>query len=84
MKIKGIEFKPREPYTHRIRKILEEYPDGSQVLREILQNSDNFEIPKSSSNATKILENIEEDQAKFPQIFKIMDQNPSKSSGQLN
>ncbi|CAB5345824.1 unnamed protein product [Rhizophagus irregularis] len=34
------EFKPREPYTHRLRKILEEYPDGSQVLREILQNSD--------------------------------------------
>ncbi|RIA90194.1 hypothetical protein C1645_164980 [Glomus cerebriforme] len=37
---KGKEFKPREPYTHRLRKILEEYPDGSQVLREILQNSD--------------------------------------------
>ncbi|GES91935.1 sacsin isoform X1 [Rhizophagus clarus] len=37
---KGREFKPREPYTHRLRKILEEYPDGSQVLREILQNSD--------------------------------------------
>ena len=39
-KVRGKEFKPREPYTHRIRKILEEYPDGSQVLREILQNSD--------------------------------------------
>src|SRR5438045_1200217 len=39
-KAKGKEFKPREPYTHRLRKILEEYPDGSQVLREILQNSD--------------------------------------------
>ncbi|CAG8593257.1 6936_t:CDS:2 [Funneliformis mosseae] len=37
---KGREFKPREPYTLRLRKILEEYPDGSQVLREILQNSD--------------------------------------------
>src|SRR5438046_10744775 len=37
---KGREFRPREPYTHRLRKILEEYPDGSQVLREILQNSD--------------------------------------------
>src|SRR5271154_6369754 len=37
---KGKEFKPREPYTHRLSKILEEYPDGSQVLREILQNSD--------------------------------------------
>ena len=39
-KVRGKEFKPREPYTHRLRKILEEYPDGSQVLREILQNSD--------------------------------------------
>ena len=39
-KAKGIVFKPSEPYTHRLRKILEEYPDGSQVLREILQNSD--------------------------------------------
>ena len=37
---RGKGFKPREPYTHRLRKILEEYPDGSQVLREILQNSD--------------------------------------------
>ncbi|CAI2179850.1 6774_t:CDS:2, partial [Funneliformis geosporum] len=37
---RGKEFRPREPYTHRLRKILEEYPDGSQVLREILQNSD--------------------------------------------
>jgi hypothetical protein len=36
----GREFRPREPYTHRLRKILEEYPDGSQILREILQNSD--------------------------------------------
>ncbi|CAG8790566.1 24924_t:CDS:2, partial [Dentiscutata erythropus] len=33
-------FRPREPYTHRLSKILEEYPDGSQILREILQNSD--------------------------------------------
>src|ERR1700722_15884560 len=37
---KGKEFKPQEPYTNRLRKILEEYPDGSQILREILQNSD--------------------------------------------
>ncbi|CAI2173986.1 12409_t:CDS:2, partial [Funneliformis geosporum] len=37
----GTEFSPYEPYTHRLRKILEEeYPDGSQVIREILQNSD--------------------------------------------
>ncbi|CAG8632371.1 13141_t:CDS:2 [Funneliformis mosseae] len=34
------EFRPKEPYTHRLSKILEEYPDGSQILREILQNSD--------------------------------------------
>ena len=40
MSPKGERFKPTEPYTHRLRKILEEYPDGSQVLREILQNSD--------------------------------------------
>src|SRR6266516_4597031 len=39
-KVKGKDFKPREPHTHRLRKILEEYPDGSQVLREIIQNSD--------------------------------------------
>ena len=36
----GETFKPSEPYTHRLRRILEEYPVGSQVLREILQNSD--------------------------------------------
>ncbi|CAG8441739.1 3777_t:CDS:2, partial [Funneliformis mosseae] len=37
----GTDFSPYEPYTHRLRKILEEeYPDGSQVIREILQNSD--------------------------------------------
>ncbi|CAG8617403.1 10376_t:CDS:2, partial [Funneliformis caledonium] len=36
----GTSFKPHQPYTHRLRKILDEYPDGSQVLREILQNSD--------------------------------------------
>jgi hypothetical protein len=36
----GEDFKPKEPYTSRLRKILEEYPDGSQIIREILQNSD--------------------------------------------
>lgn len=36
----GETFKPGEPYTHRLSKILEEYPDGSQIIREILQNSD--------------------------------------------
>jgi len=40
---RGEVFRPREPYTHRLRKILEEYPDGSQILREILQNSDDAE-----------------------------------------
>src|SRR2546423_2599635 len=38
--MEGEEFNPSEPYTLRLRRILEEYPDGSQVLREILQNSD--------------------------------------------
>jgi hypothetical protein len=36
----GRRFKPTEPYTHRLSQILEEYPDGSQIIREILQNSD--------------------------------------------
>ncbi|CAG8467140.1 14536_t:CDS:10 [Gigaspora rosea] len=36
----GETFRPGEPYTHRLSKILEEYPDGSQIIREILQNSD--------------------------------------------
>src|SRR5438128_5189479 len=36
----GKTFKPQEPYTNRIKRILEEYPDGSQIIREILQNSD--------------------------------------------
>ncbi|RIA89250.1 hypothetical protein C1645_694529, partial [Glomus cerebriforme] len=40
MSPEGDDFKPSEPYTHRLRRILDEYPDGSQVLREILQNSD--------------------------------------------
>ncbi|GES98868.1 sacsin isoform X2 [Rhizophagus clarus] len=40
MEPEGDDFKPSEPYTHRLRRILDEYPDGSQVLREILQNSD--------------------------------------------
>ncbi|CAG8501074.1 10025_t:CDS:10 [Diversispora eburnea] len=40
IKAKGVGFKPGEPYTHRLSKILDEYPDGSQILREILQNSD--------------------------------------------
>ncbi|CAG8562607.1 25056_t:CDS:10 [Gigaspora margarita] len=38
--MKGKSFRPGEPYTRRLNKILEEYPDGSQILREILQNSD--------------------------------------------
>src|SRR5690242_7094103 len=33
-------FSPKEPYTARLRSILVEYPDGSQILREILQNTD--------------------------------------------
>ncbi|CAG8500276.1 16559_t:CDS:10, partial [Racocetra persica] len=38
--IQGEIFKPGESYTNRLSKILEEYPDGSQILREIIQNSD--------------------------------------------
>ncbi|CAG8611376.1 18183_t:CDS:2, partial [Racocetra fulgida] len=33
-------FHPDEKYTTRIKNILTEYPYGSQILREILQNSD--------------------------------------------
>ncbi|KAF0529726.1 Sacsin [Gigaspora margarita] len=33
-------FHPDESYTTRIKNILTEYPDGSQILKEILQNSD--------------------------------------------
>ncbi|KAF0539436.1 Sacsin [Gigaspora margarita] len=38
--IQGEIFKPGESYTNRLSKILDEYPDGSQILREIIQNSD--------------------------------------------
>lgn len=30
----------QEPLTNRIRVILDEYPDGTQIARELLQNSD--------------------------------------------
>jgi hypothetical protein len=30
----------REPLTNRISGILDEYPDGTQIARELLQNSD--------------------------------------------
>ncbi|RUS12630.1 hypothetical protein BC937DRAFT_87375, partial [Endogone sp. FLAS-F59071] len=33
-------FNQQVSLTVRIKEILTEYPDGSQVLREILQNSD--------------------------------------------
>ncbi|KAF0500627.1 Sacsin [Gigaspora margarita] len=33
-------FHPDKEYTTRIKNILTEYPDGSQILKEILQNSD--------------------------------------------
>ncbi|KAF0558050.1 Sacsin [Gigaspora margarita] len=35
-----VPFNPDEEYTTRIKNILTEYPDGSQILKEILQNSD--------------------------------------------
>src|SRR5271170_4647802 len=59
----GKDFKPREPHTNRLRKILEEYPDGSQVLREILQNSDDaqsteqiFILDHNKYPSSKVLE----------------------------
>jgi len=33
-------YNPDQPYTARLKKILDDYPDGTQVLREIIQNSD--------------------------------------------
>lgn len=33
-------FKRIEPLTTRIRSILEQYPDGTQVLKELIQNAD--------------------------------------------
>ncbi|GES93021.1 histidine kinase-like ATPase [Rhizophagus clarus] len=60
---RGEEFKPREPYTHRLSKLLEEYPDGTQVLREILQNSDDakstfqtFILDHNTYQSKKLLE----------------------------
>ncbi|CAG8530439.1 10732_t:CDS:10 [Racocetra fulgida] len=44
--IQGEIFKPGESYTNRLSKILDEYPDGSQILREILQNSDDAKKPR--------------------------------------
>ncbi|CAG8439337.1 13231_t:CDS:2, partial [Acaulospora colombiana] len=43
---RGEIFRPNQEYAHRLRKILEEYPDGSQILREILQNSDDAKSRK--------------------------------------
>ncbi|CAG8529040.1 24018_t:CDS:10 [Dentiscutata erythropus] len=43
--MKGRPLKPKEQYTHRLKNILEEYPDGFQILREILQNSDDSKRP---------------------------------------
>src|SRR5829696_7646256 len=60
---RGREFRPREPYTNRLRKILEEYPDGSQILREILPNSDDakssqqiFILDHNTYPSSKLLE----------------------------
>ncbi|RIA79343.1 hypothetical protein C1645_717754, partial [Glomus cerebriforme] len=62
-RVRGREFRPREPYTHRLRRILEEYPDGSQILREILQNSDDaksteqiFILDHNTYQSNKLLE----------------------------
>ncbi|KAF0560057.1 hypothetical protein F8M41_003391 [Gigaspora margarita] len=34
------DFNPEEEYATRIKNFLTEYPEGSQILREILQNTD--------------------------------------------
>ncbi|RIB29828.1 hypothetical protein C2G38_908115 [Gigaspora rosea] len=59
----GRTFRPGEPYTRRLNKILEEYPDGSQILREILQNSDDcksrsqtFLLDHNTYSANKLIE----------------------------
>ncbi|CAG8610798.1 16371_t:CDS:10 [Dentiscutata erythropus] len=59
----GRKFKPKEPYTHRLKKILVEYPESSQVLREILQNSDDaqsteqvFILDHNTYHGNKLLE----------------------------
>src|SRR3954454_17890659 len=67
----GEDFKPKEPYTSRLRKILDEYPDGSQVLREILQNSDDarsteqiFILDHNTYPSNSLFEPYEEDNYK--------------------
>ncbi|CAG8594331.1 22149_t:CDS:10 [Dentiscutata erythropus] len=37
---RGETYRPRERYTHRLKTILEDYPDTLQIFYEILQNSD--------------------------------------------
>jgi len=41
-------FSPGEPFTTRLRNILSEYPDGLQIFREIIQNSDDAKATKQS------------------------------------
>lgn len=35
-----VSFRQREPLTRRLAGILKEYPDGTQIARELLQNSE--------------------------------------------
>ncbi|CAG8820980.1 40860_t:CDS:10, partial [Gigaspora margarita] len=39
------DFNPEEEYATRIKNFLTEYPEGSQILREILQNTDDAQRP---------------------------------------
>jgi len=44
----GEEFSQFEPLTVRITNILRQYPDGSQILKEMLQNADDAKARKVS------------------------------------
>ena len=77
--MEGEEFNPSEPYTLRLRRILEEYPDGSQVLREILQNSDDaksteqiFILDHNTYSSDKLFE-LDLDNYKRTNILKLAD-----------
>ncbi|CAG8452125.1 2916_t:CDS:2 [Funneliformis mosseae] len=67
VRTRGRKFKPSERYTNRLNKILVEYPDGPQVLREILQNSDDsksteqiFILDHNTYPSESLLEPIED------------------------
>jgi len=48
-KIQGKSYgQKRPPLTHILKSILERYPDGGQILKEIIQNADDAEATKVS------------------------------------